>query len=228
MIKILLAEDDINFGSVLKDYLTISGYAVVHCLDGEIALREFGKNEFDLCVLDVMLPLKDGFTLAKEIKQINNTTPFIFLTAKTLKEDIVKGYEIGANDYITKPFDSELLLLKIKALLNRRQLEKPTKATEYNIGKYQYNSDSRTITSNTKKQKLSPKEAALLHLLFENKNHVLTSEYVLKQIWGDSNYFSGRSMNVYITKLRNFLKDDPNIEIENIHGTGYKLNLKGE
>lgn len=226
MFRILLAEDDPNFGSVLKDYLTINGYNVVHCTDGESAAIEFENTPFDLCIIDVMMPLKDGFALAKEIKQKNNTIPFVFLTAKTMKQDILKGYESGANDYITKPFDSEVLLYKIKIILNRGQVAKPNKDAHYKIGKFQFDCNSRSIISDDKKQKLSPKESELLKMLCEYMNEVLTKEKALKQIWGDNNYFSGRSMDVYITKLRKCFKEDSTIEIENLHGTGYKLNVR--
>ena len=223
--KILLAEDDPNFGSVLKDYLSINGYTVILCTDGESASNEFEKTLFDLCIVDVMLPLKDGFALAREINLRNSKVPFIFLTAKTMKADVLQGYQIGAEDYISKPFDSEVLLYKIKIILSRGQTSGSTTICKYNIGKYEFDIKSRTIILNDKKQKLSPKEAALLNILCENANEVLRKEKALKEVWGNNDYFSGRSMDVYVTKLRKYLKEDTTIEIENIHGTGYILRV---
>ena len=224
-INLLLAEDDPNFGSVLRDYLSINGFNVVLCQDGESASQVFENTPFDLCIIDVMMPLKDGLTLAMEIKQKKPGTPFIFLTAKTLKQDIMKGYQIGAEDYITKPFDSEILLHKINVVLNRNQYSNLNQASSYKIGKYTFDIPSRTIRLENVEQKISPKEAALLNLLCKHQNEVLERQLALKLIWGDSNYFSGRSMDVYVTKLRKYFKEDPSVQIENIHSSGYKLHI---
>lgn len=221
--KILLVEDEKNFGMVLRDYLNMNGYEVTLCENGELGLEVFKKDKFDLCVVDVMMPKKDGFTLASEIKELNKTVPFVFLTARGMREDIIKGYKLGADDYITKPFDSEVLLLKLKAILNRNASEN---SNEYlhEIGKFSFNAKLRILKSEkNKEEKLSPKEAALLNLLCQHKNDVLPREKALKQIWNDDSYFTGRSMDVYIVKLRKYLASDPNLEINNLHGNGYSL-----
>jgi len=225
-IKILLVEDDLNFGSVLRDYLSVNGYEVTLCEDGVVAFARLEKGVFDLCITDIMMPYKDGFTLAEEIKQFNNDLPIIFLTAKTLKEDMLRAYKIGADDYIIKPFDSELLLYKIQAVLNRKAPRENEKRTIL-LGKYIFSYPERTLLFNDQRQKLSPKEAQLLQLLCEHKDELLPREKALKKIWGDNNYFNGRSMDVYITKLRKCLAGDASIEIENLHGTGFKLIVKG-
>jgi two-component system, OmpR family, response regulator len=225
MEKIFLVEDDNNFGSVLKAYLEVNDFYVVWVIDGKNAIKEFRAEQFNLCILDVMLPNIDGFTLAKEIKLINANIPLIFLTAKSMKADMVQGFKIGADDYITKPFDSEVLLYKIKAILHRNQLShlKPEIVKEFQIGYYRFNYELRTISYQSTFQKLSPKEAELLKMLCEKKNNVLTREEALLTIWGDDTYFTTRSMDVFITKLRKYLKEDPTIEIENIHGSGFRL-----
>jgi two-component system, OmpR family, response regulator len=224
-LKILLAEDDPNFGIVLKDYLELHDYTVTLCKDGCLAISAFRKAEFDLCILDVMMPEKDGFTLAREIKKINPAMPLIFLTAKSLKEDMLEGFRIGADDYITKPFDSEVLLYKIKAVLNRKTshvTEKPEPA-EYKIGQYVLQPKLRLLFFNGQQQKLSPKEAELLIMLCQNMNDVLSREAALQRIWHEDTYFTARSMDVYIAKLRKFLRQDPSVEIINLHGQGYRL-----
>ncbi len=221
--KILLVEDEKNFGMVLRDYLNMNGFEVTLCENGELGLEAFKNNTFDLCVVDVMMPKKDGFTLAGEIREINKTVPFVFLTARGMREDMIKGYKLGADDYITKPFDSEVLLLKLKAILNRNASEN---SNEYlhEIGKFSFNAKLRILKSEkNKEEKLSPKEAALLNLLCQHKNDVLPREKALKQIWNDDSYFTGRSMDVYIVKLRKYLASDPNLEINNLHGNGYSL-----
>jgi two-component system, OmpR family, response regulator len=225
MEKIFLVEDDNNFGSVLKAYLEVNDFYVVWVNDGKNAIKEFRAEQFDICILDVMLPNIDGFTLAKEIKLINATIPLIFLTAKSLKADMVQGFKLGADDYITKPFDSEVLLYKIKAILNRNHLsnQKSDSVKEFKIGCYLFNYELRTICYQDTIHKLSPKEAELLKMLCEKKNSVLSREEALLAIWGDDTYFTTRSMDVFITKLRKYLKEDPNLEIENIHGSGFRL-----
>ncbi len=223
--RILLAEDDRNFGIVLKDFLEINQFDVQLCKDGVEALQVFTSGEFDLCLLDVMMPRKDGFTLAADIRKMDETIPIIFLTASSLKEDMMNGFKIGADDYIIKPFDSELLLLKIKAVL-KRALDADKKFEEtylFEIGKYTFNHKLRTLEIDGKSQKLSPKEGELLKLFCFYMNDILPRHKALKTIWGTDNYFTARSMDVYITKIRKFLKEDPNIDIINVHGNGYRM-----
>lgn len=222
--KILLAEDDKNLGEILKEFLLLKGYLVDLCDNGEKALIQFGKLEYDLCLLDVMMPQKDGFTLAKELKKINKHIPVIFLTAKSLKEDIVSGFKLGADDYITKPFNTEELLLRIKAVLNRtNNLNYIQSSTHYRIGKYTFDYNSRKLKFNKETKVLTYKESELLKMLCEHSNDILKRESALKSIWKSDTYFNARSMDVYITKLRSYLKNDKSIQIENIHGIGFKL-----
>ena len=223
-INILLVEDDPNFGSVLKNYLELNEYEVKLSIDGTSGYDQFVTGKYDICILDVMMPKKDGFTLAKEIREKDEHIPIIFLTAKTMKEDMLSGFQVGADDYITKPFDSEVLLYKLKAIL-KRSADKTHDSTlkEFTIGKYHFHFDHRTITFNSISQKLSPKEAELLKLLCIYKNELLPRQKALKEIWGDDNYFNARSMDVFITKLRKFLKEDSTLDIINIHGRGFRL-----
>jgi two-component system OmpR family response regulator len=221
-VKIFLVEDDLSFGSVLKSYLEINDYSVEWVDDGKYALDHFRKGLFNICILDIMLPHVDGFTIANEIRQINNEVPIIFLTAKKLKEDVLKGYGVGGDDYITKPFDTDILLAKIRAILSRRDFQSGTKDI-YEIGKYVFNSKLRTLTLGDTENKLSPKEAQLLEMLAINPNELITREKALKKIWGSDDYFTARSMDVYITKLRKYLSDDPSLNIKNIHGAGFQL-----
>lgn len=224
--KILLVEDDLNLGQLLKKYLELHSLEVDLCRDGVIGLATFKENKYDLCILDIMMPNMDGFTLAEEIRNINPSVPLFFLSARNMKQDIVNGYKLGADDYITKPFDSEVLLLKIQAILKRNVevVDKPANfATEYDFGRFTFNSRLRILTIDDKKLTLSPKENALLQMLCENKNDLLTRETALKKIWGSDTYFNGRSMDVYIAKLRKYLIDDPNVNIVNIHGNGFRL-----
>ncbi|GEP95663.1 response regulator transcription factor [Chitinophaga cymbidii] len=226
--KILLAEDDTNLGMVLKNYLELNDYDVELCRDGILALAAFRRDKFDICLLDIMMPNMDGFKLAEEIRDVDPDIPLFFLSAKTMKEDIIQGYKLGADDYISKPFDSELLLLKIKAILKRNQElnNKEEEQFEFKIGQYHFNSRLRTLTKGGDSSTLSPKENELLHMLCEHKNDLLPREVALKKIWGSDTYFNGRSMDVYIAKLRKYLKEDPNIEIVNIHGNGFRLVVK--
>lgn len=221
-VKIFLVEDDLSFGSVLKSYLEINDYLVEWVDDGKYALEHFRKGLFNICILDIMLPHVDGFTIANEIRKINNEVPIIFLTAKKLKEDVLKGYGAGGDDYITKPFDTDILLAKIKAILSRRDFQAGTKDI-YEIGKFIFNSKLRTLTIGDVEYKLSPKEAQLLELLAINQNALISRELALKKIWGSDDYFTARSMDVYITKLRKFLSEDPALNIKNIHGAGFQL-----
>lgn len=220
----MLVEDDFNFGSVLKAYLEMNDFSVSWVVDGKNAVKEFSDGDFDICVLDVMLPNVDGFTIAIDIRELSPIVPFIFVTAKTLKEDILKGYSMGADDYITKPFDSEVLICKINAILSRSGNQvAEEQEEEYQIGKYSFNPIIREIKVEGFTQKLSPKESELLKLLFQHKNNILPRELALRSIWGEDSYFTTRSMDVYITKLRKYLKKDSNIEIINIHGNGFRM-----
>jgi two-component system OmpR family response regulator len=222
--KILLCEDDTNLGMVLKNYLELNDYDVTLERDGRLGLAAFQREKFDICLLDVMMPNMDGFTVAEEIRDINPDVPLFFLSAKTMKDDIIQGYKLGADDYITKPFDSEVLLHKIKAILKRNEeMHKEEANAEFDLGKYHFNPRLRELTVNGKVQTLSPKENELLKMLSEYKNDLLPREAALKKIWGSDTYFNGRSMDVYIAKLRKYLKEDPKLEIVNIHGNGFRL-----
>lgn len=231
--RILLVEDDRNFGDVLKSYLEIHDFDVTLATDGEQGLNTFNQGEFDLCIFDVMMPKKDGFTLAQEIRENDKDTPIIFLTAKTMKSDVLKGFKIGADDYISKPFNSEELLLRIQAILKRshHKVEPKEEAKEFNIGKFHFNFPLRILTfamdtNEEQKFKLSPKEAQLLRMFAIYVNDVLPRAEALKKIWGQDDYFTARSMDVFVTKLRKYLKLDENIEIVNIHGNGFQLLIK--
>jgi len=223
--RILLAEDDPNLGSLLQEYLQAKDFETVLCTDGDKAFKTFSKQQFDFVILDVMMPVKDGFTVAREIRTINKKIPIIFLTAKSMKEDTLKGFDIGADDYITKPFSMEELLVRVNAILRRtdqRQSESDEKR-HFDIGRFAFDYDRQLLKANGDETKLTTKENELLYLLCLNKNGVLERNYALNAIWGDDNYFNGRSMDVYIAKLRKHLKPDPEIEIINIHGKGFKL-----
>ncbi len=229
--KILLVEDDPNFGTVLKDYLAMNDYTVTHAKNGMEGFEKFKKDDFDLCILDVMMPYKDGFTLAKEIREKNEDIPIIFLTAKAMKEDVLKGYKVGADDYLNKPFDSEVLLMKIKAIIQRKATDSiaDSKQFEFEIGNFFLNSKLRFLTYKKEDPiKLSPKENELLRLLALHKNDLMPRELALTKIWRDDNYFTSRSMDVYIAKLRKYLGKDDGVEIINIHGEGFRLVVKDE
>jgi len=224
--KILLVEDDPNFGTVLKDYLALNDYSVTHAKDGIEGLIMFKNTTYDLCILDVMMPRKDGFSLAEDIRATDKEVPIIFLTAKTLKEDVLRGYQVGADDYLNKPFDSEVLLHKIKVILQRKEKEqnKDDDKFEFTIGRFDFNSKLRHLSLDKgEPQKLSPKENKLLRMLVIHKNDLMPRELALTKIWRDDNYFTSRSMDVYIAKLRKYLKPDENVEILNIHGEGFRL-----
>ena len=224
--KILLVEDDPNFGTVLKDYLALNDYNVTHAKDGIEGLIMFKNNDFDLCILDVMMPRKDGFSLAQDIRSSNKEIPIIFLTAKTLKEDVLRGYQVGADDYLNKPFDSEVLLFKIKAILQRKESDTSAENEqfEFEIGSFFFNSKLRHLSvGENEPQKLSPKESKLLKMLALHKNDLMPRELALTKIWRDDNYFTSRCMDVYIAKLRKYLKIDESVEILNIHGEGFRL-----
>lgn len=222
--KILLCEDDTNLGMVLKNYLELNDFDVTLERDGRLGLAAFQREKFDICLLDVMMPNMDGFTLAEEIRDVDPDIPLFFLSAKTMKDDIIQGYKLGADDYITKPFDSEVLLLKIRAILKRNEEENRVNDNiEFDLGRYHFNPKLRELKHDDMTQTLSPKENELLKMLAEHKNDLLPRERALKKIWGSDTYFNGRSMDVYIAKLRKYLKDDNTIEIVNIHGNGFRL-----
>ncbi|NOZ46949.1 MAG: response regulator transcription factor [Chlorobi bacterium] len=222
--KILLVEDDANLGTLLSEYLKAKNFIAELYTDGKRGYEAFMKNEYDICVLDIMMPIKDGFTLAQEIRLINSEIPIIFLTAKTLKEDILKGFEIGADDYITKPFSMEELLYRIEAILRRANKgEGGIIPDKIELGKYVFEPNKQLLKLNEQEIKLTTKESELLRLLCKNKNQVLERNFALKTIWDDDTYFNARSMDVYITKLRKHLKEDTSIEIINVHGKGFKL-----
>jgi two-component system, OmpR family, response regulator len=228
--KILLVEDDQNFGDVLRSYLEMHDYQVTLATDGVAGYESFKKGPYDLCIFDVMMPKKDGFTLAKEIREKDTETPIIFLTAKTMKEDVLQGFKLGADDYINKPFNSEELLYRIQAVLKRKS-PKDTKEDirEFNIGKYHFNFPLRILTYSEEPSdqvKLSPKEAQLLQMFCQNVNDVLPRSEALTRIWQEDNYFTARSMDVFVTKIRKYLKRDELIEIVNIHGNGFQLLIK--
>lgn len=234
--RILLVEDDQNFGDVLRSYLEMHDYDVTLATDGVQGFESYKKGVFDLCIFDVMMPKKDGFTLAREIRDRDAEMPIIFLTAKTLKEDILQGFKIGADDYITKPFNSEELLYRIQAILKRSKAkagDAEQELREVTLGKFHFNFTVRVLTYNPGetdefKEKLSPKEAQLLRLFAIHKNDVLSRSEALTKIWGEDNYFTARSMDVFVTKLRKYLKADENIEIVNIHGNGFQLLIREE
>lgn len=221
--RILLCEDDENLGMLLREYLQAKGYDTELCTDGEAGYKAFLKDKYDLCVFDVMMPKKDGFSLAKDIRQSNEEVPIIFLTAKTLKEDILEGFKIGADDYLTKPFSMEELTFRIDAILRRVRGKKNKDRTFYKIGSFTFDTQKQILARGGKQTKLTTKESELLSLLCAHANEILQRDFALKTIWIDDNYFNARSMDVYITKLRKHLREDPSIEIINIHGKGYKL-----
>lgn len=233
--KILLVEDDQNFGDVLRSYLEMHDYDVTLATDGVMGLESYKKGKYDLCIFDVMMPKKDGFTLAKEIREKDAEMPIIFLTAKTMKEDVLKGFKIGADDYISKPFNSEELLYRIQAILKRshQKADPSEEIKEFFIGKYHFNYPLRILTfdlggGKEEKIKLSPKEAQLLRMFAVHINDILARSEALTKIWGEDNYFTARSMDVFVTKLRKYLRLDENIEIVNIHGNGFQLLVRAE
>ncbi|MFH0866909.1 MAG: response regulator transcription factor [Bacteroidota bacterium] len=226
-IKILLAEDDHNLGTILKAYLEAKGYPAKLYVNGKEAYDAYTREKFDFCILDVMMPVKDGFTLAKEIRKADRKIPILFLTAKSMQEDRIEGLQLGADDYLTKPFSMEELLLRIKAIL-RRAVTVSGEQSIFTLGKYVFDYSHQILTLKDDVQKLTSKEAELLKLLAENLNSVLDRSIALNRIWNDDSYFNARSMDVYIAKLRKYLKDDPGIELLNVHGVGFKLLAKGQ
>jgi DNA-binding response OmpR family regulator len=225
-LKILLAEDDLNLGILLVDYLETEGFAVKLCKDGALALKAFQSNQFDLCLLDVMMPQLDGFSLAKGIRATNKKVPFIFITAKSFKEDKLKGYALGADDYITKPFDEEELLWKIKAVIRRISESKSESRHEIiSIGNYAFDFSNQSLTIDGKIKRITERESDILNYLLAQRNNVVKREDLLKDLWGENNYFLGRSLDVFISKIRKYLKEDPTISIENVFGVGFIFNV---
>jgi len=222
--KLLLAEDDENLGLLLKEYLVAKGYDADLYPDGEAAYKGFMKEHYDICILDVMMPKKDGFTLARDIRIVNADIPVIFLTAKNMKDDVLEGFKLGADDYITKPFSMEELIMRIEAILRRTSQEGLSSSQQvFTLGRFTFDTRKQTLSEGEETVKLTTKESELLKLLCQNANKVLERNYALKSIWIDDNYFNARSMDVYITKLRKHLKDETSVEIINVHGKGYKL-----
>ena len=227
--KILLVEDDQNFGIVLREFLSLNDFEVTLAKNGMEGFEKFKKDNFDLCILDVMMPYKDGYTLAKEIREKNKDVPLIFLTAKSMKEDVLKGYKVGADDYLNKPFDSDVLLMKVKAIIQRKAAENKNEPAkfEFQIGNFLLNSKLRYLKlGDNEPIKLSPKESELLKMMATYENDLMPRELALTKIWREDNYFTSRSMDVYIAKLRKYLKEDPTVEILNIHGEGFRLVVK--
>ena len=222
-LRILLCEDDENLGTLTREYLEDKGYKADLMPDGELGYKAVLKGKYDICLLDVMMPKKDGFQLAQEIRMVNTDVPIIFLTAKAMKDDILEGFKLGADDYITKPFSMEELVLRIEAILRRVKGKKGKDVTVYRIGKFTFDTQRQVLFTDDSSDNLTTKESELLSLLCSHMNEILERNFALKTIWIDDNYFNARSMDVYITKLRKKLKDDENIQIINIHGKGYKL-----
>ncbi len=222
-VKILFAEDDVNLGKVLTAYLTGKGFEVTHANNGEIAYEKFCTGTFDICVIDVMMPLMDGFTLAQEIRKLDKKIPIIFLTAKNLQEDMIKGLSIGGDDYITKPFSIDVLLARIQALLRRTANQEPVDEIVRMGSSITFDKKRQILTIDGEEKKITTREAELLQMLLDNRNDVLERGYALKKIWGDDSYYNARNMDVYITKLRKYLKSDPEVQIINVHGIGFKL-----
>ncbi len=229
-IRILLAEDDPNLGTILKAYLEAKGYPTTLCTDGQKAHEAFLRENYTFCVLDVMMPVKDGFSLARDIRKIDKKVPILFLTAKNMQEDILEGLKIGADDYLTKPFAMEELLLRINAIYRRTYSEKPLESGKsfFHLGRYTFDYTRQILKIKDKEQKLTSKEAQLLKMLCDRVGDVLDRSEALNKIWFDDNYFNARSMDVYIAKLRKYLKDDPDVELLNVHGIGFKLIVPGE
>jgi len=226
--SIFFVEDDLSFGAVLKSYLEICNYSVTWLTDGKHAVSSFREGSYDICLLDVMLPNVDGFAIGTGIRTTDSRIPMIYLTAKSLKEDVLTGYRLGADDYIVKPFDADVLIYKMAVLLKRTEGDSDHSNHLFPIGKYIFDTRLREIRLDGAKQLLSPKESALLQLLCEHKNELLPREVALKKIWGDDGYFTTRSMDVFITKLRKFFKEDPGVEIRNIHGSGFIMTISTE
>lgn len=224
--KILYAEDDETLAFLTKDNLEQNGYEVVHCNDGVLCMEAFRKENFDICILDIMLPKKDGFEIAADIRKVNNDVPIIFLSAKTLKEDRIKGLKLGADDYLVKPFSIEELALKIEIFLKRSQKNAIAEKVSYSVGRYKFDTNNYVLTFEDQKITLTQRESELLKLFLDNKNKVLKREQILTSLWGDDDYFMGRSLDVFISRLRKILSTESHISIENLHGIGFKFNIQ--
>lgn len=226
--RILLVEDDMNLGFVVQDSLKMEGYKVHLCKDGKEGLNQFNKEHYDLCLLDVMMPKKDGFSLAEDIRKVNQEVPIVFLTAKGMAEDKIKGFKAGADDYITKPFSSEELVLRLKAILKRNpKFKEDAKAkSKFKIGLYDFDPLNYELKLGEDRKKLTKKESELLKLMAEHQGQVMEREILANMVWGDDSYFVGRSMDVFITKLRKYLSGDPAIAISNVHGVGFRLEVR--
>ena len=222
--KLLLAEDDENLGLLLKEYLVAKGFEADLFPDGEAAYKGFMKGHYDICILDVMMPKKDGFSLAKDMRIVNADIPILFLTAKNMKEDVLEGFKLGADDYMTKPFSMEELIFRIEAILRRTSQDSQMSVEQvFTLGRFTFDTRKQILSEGENAVKLTTKESDLLKLLCQNQNKILERNYALKSIWIDDNYFNARSMDVYITKLRKHLKAEKSVEIINVHGKGYKL-----
>lgn len=224
-INTLLAEDDKNLGIILKKYLEAKDISVTHCSNGEEALEAFKQGNFNFCILDVMMPLMDGFTLAREIKKLDKRIPIIFLTAKNSQKDLIEGFKLGADDYITKPFSMDELILRIHAVHNRTSMNTPPPTT-YKLGSFVFDAPRHLLIKGEESRKLTSKEADLLLLLCENMNETLERTVALRKVWYEDSYFNARSMDVYVTKLRKYFKEDPDVDLVNVHGVGFKLVVK--
>ena len=222
-LHILLCEDEESLGMLVREYLQAKGYDAELYLDGEAGYKAFVKGKYDMCLLDVMMPKMDGFTLARELRSINSEVPIMFLTAKNLKDDILEGFKLGADDYLTKPFSMDELVYRMEAILRRVKARSRRMATRYQLGRFTFDTQRQLLSIDDKSTKLTTKESELLTMLCTHMNDILERDLALKTIWIDDNYFNARSMDVYITKLRKHLKDDPNVEINNVHGKGYRL-----
>ena len=222
-LHILLCEDEESLGMLVREYLQAKGYDAELYLDGEAGYKAFVKGKYDMCLLDVMMPKMDGFTLARELRSINSEVPIMFLTAKNLKDDILEGFKLGADDYLTKPFSMDELVYRMEAILRRVKARSRQMATRYQLGRFTFDTQRQLLSTDDKSTKLTTKESELLTMLCTHMNDILERDLALKTIWIDDNYFNARSMDVYITKLRKHLKDDPNVEINNVHGKGYRL-----
>jgi DNA-binding response OmpR family regulator len=226
--KVLLAEDDLSLGYVIKDNLTDAGYDVVLCPDGQTAIDKFDKNEYNICLLDVMMPHKNGFDVAKKIRQQSDMVPILFLTAKSLEEDRIKGFEVGADDYIIKPFSMQELLMRMDVFLRRSKKMHSEQSLNFNIGKLRFHYTDLKLSIDSQVFNLTQKEADLLKFLCQHPNRILKREEVLLNVWGKDDYFLGRSMDVFITKLRKYFKEDPQVNLETIHGVGFRFNVPPE
>ncbi len=222
---LLYVEDDASLGYVTRDNLELQGYKVTHFENGQLALDAIENHQFDLCILDVMLPEVDGFTIAEEIRKYDTQVPIIFLTAKSLKEDKIKGLKLGGDDYITKPFSIEELILKIEVFLRRRTIVVPSQATNYRLGLYEFDYSNLELSNNGDSKTLTQREADLLRLFLEKPNQVIKRSDILEKLWGEDDYFLGRSLDVFISRLRKYLKNDESLKIENIHGVGFRLKM---